>query len=670
MNVLLFDEPIKISAERLQSSYLVSLRELQSHGGNENKSEKTSAGMKSSVVNESEEEEEAEEEQLNSGEVNAIDGNNADKAEDTPAIKRKGRGKRRVEADYDLDDPFIDDSEMRDACFSVFDLMCNASANVGESLSEDEKELPVAVAKTEDEIGVAKMENVPARNYFVYRGLLTADVISKEFHMPLEDVLAGFSMRDNASSSFDDNDDGSDVSANEANGERNFTDADDARRKRRRKRPEAEATKKKKIKKTPVQSKSERKRGKKSSATLKKTTELFSKIFDAEDGNNSSNSSGKQSQPSSPLKKTSSISGQAASIPIAFDVNGLDCSVLELRLTMGKFYSAAKAIEIQTGKFPSALRPHLDESLLVSLRALPFLLAASASDASMEASLLRPLPSFISETLASFLPFSPAAVDRLLVRKIMLPLRTSIHESVIPKLLELWRDGVEKRLKEPGAVMTMSSKDSAGTEVDATAENQATETILSQKRLQRLKFNDELRQLIFDIVRAEGDLLLLDQALVKVRDEEPLSEEHKGEASQEKTVNVASVLAAIPLPNDLSLRRQVWNKLLSHVYPMIDAAFLNATDLNREYTTHRRKHEKKVSKMAGEIALAEEVNAALGALIEDSRKKSASAPPASSIPDTKHFNPLASLFEEEETKDDGNNIAAASHGNNVVISID
>lgn len=683
MEVLLFDEPVKISAERLQASYLVCLREILGRQDENTDEANKEAGNLNILATNNDSAEEAEEEQLNAvDEIDTCLVEENGEMDKKPAAKRKVRGAKRTDADYDLDDPFIDDSEIQDTYFSVFEMMRNAPDSIDESCSDNEIG-PEPLEDTEHERGSIKrrFKNMPERNYFVYRGLLTPEVLSREFHMPLEDVLAGFSMGSAESSNAVDKEGrGYDASDAENNGGQDSSATDEVNRKKRRKTAESEASKPKKARKAPEQGRSEgalmigkadRKQSKKSAGLLKRTTDLFSKVFDAEDGNSNS-SSGKQSQPASPVKKPSAgaaIAGPAAPLPIVFDVSNLDNNILELRLAFGKFQAAAKATEIQAGKFPSALRAHLDESLLVSLRAWPFLLA-SGSGALIEESLSQPLPAFLSQSLASFLPFSPAAVERLLVRKIMLPLRISIHNAIIPQMVEQWKEGVAKRLKEPGAVMTMASKESAILDGEAGAVEvvPAAETSLSQKRMQRLKFNDELRQLIFEIVRAEGDLVLLDQALSKVRDEDAAATEQKLDEPQDKPSTAA--VATIPLPNDLTMRRQVWNKLLHAVSSVIDPAFLNATDLNREYTAHRRKHEKRIGKLAGEMVLAEEVNCILGPHVENARKKATlPVPPVSAVED-KPASPLAGLFDDETTRVTGADADAGSASIHGLINVD
>lgn len=107
---------------------------------------------------------------------------------------------------------------------------------------------------------------------------------------------------------------------------------------------------------------------------------------------------------------------------------------------MFRFKNAAKGISFSPGKFPSALRPLLNEAICVALRAF-------------KPTVSEPLPAGLCPALATFLPFSASALEKLLFKKILRPLKESIETVELVKLYEMWPKLVLKRLSEEGSVL-------------------------------------------------------------------------------------------------------------------------------------------------------------------------------------------------------------------------
>lgn len=107
-------------------------------------------------------------------------------------IRRKRFG---GEAEYDLDDPFIDDTEASKSYVSIFDLMAGRTANFDEDeldqeSDKDEHNAPMEGKKEFDLLTGPKKQTmssslVRAEDFFVYQGPLQ-EKIEKEFCPPIE----------------------------------------------------------------------------------------------------------------------------------------------------------------------------------------------------------------------------------------------------------------------------------------------------------------------------------------------------------------------------------------------------------------------------------------------------------------------------------------------------
>lgn len=116
-----------------------------------------------------------------------------------------------------------------------------------------------------------------------------------------------------------------------------------------------------------------------------------------------------------------------------------DASLMELRECLHRFKTAASATSFSPGKFPSALRPLLDESVCAVLRAF-------------KPTCAEPLPVGLCPALASFLPFSVPALTKLLRKKILRALKESIEGEHLTRMYESWPQLVIKRLAEENSI--------------------------------------------------------------------------------------------------------------------------------------------------------------------------------------------------------------------------
>ena len=301
--------------------------------------------------------------------------------------------KKAKELEYDLEDPFIDDSEITDIYQSVFELMRCGTLEAEEEDEEGKENLKRA--KSNVSIGKPKR----TRNFFVYRGTMTPEILSKEFEIDVNELQKVESQ------------DG------EEDGDGSGEGGDEVRRKKRvrvkgtGKEEKATGVKRQKTAKPAVEAK--KKNVKEKEVKAAKVTELINQS----------------------AKKFSDIfSTDETGVTVTlFNVTGVDANLLELREIMKRFRDVSVVTQFSPGKFPSILRPNLNETLCGMLRCC-------------RPSLQSPLPARFFPALASFLPFSPAAVHKLLSRKILMPLIDSMAKSEIPKLYAAWENCIGKRI--------------------------------------------------------------------------------------------------------------------------------------------------------------------------------------------------------------------------------
>lgn len=267
-----------------------------------------------------------------------------------------------------------------------------------------------------------------------------------------------------------------------------------------------------------------------------------------------------------------------------FNTANVDPCLLELREALWRFKNTAKGISFSPGKFPSALRPLLNEAICVALRAF-------------KPTLSEPLPAGLCSALTTFLPFNASALEKLLLKKILRPLKESIETAELTNLYEMWPQLVLKRLSEEGSVTgVVEGKPGKLFPYFNVLETPPEEASPAKKP--RLKFSEEMRQVIYDILRAECDVnniaMTIEYAISKG--------EASGEASPMIDVSMIDRTPYKPL-TELHIRKAVYSKLVSLVaIPNI----LSTTDLSKEFAAIKKKHEKRIAKAASEAVFSEE----------------------------------------------------------------
>lgn len=107
-----------------------------------------------------------------------------------------------------------------------------------------------------------------------------------------------------------------------------------------------------------------------------------------------------------------------------------------------------------------------------------------------------------------------------------------------------------------------------------------------------MKFTDEMRQLLFDVMRAEIDANNLACACNFLS------------MSESATDDSASLNEQFKVQSELNLRKSVYSKLAS--ISGLPPGLITTSDLSREFGAHKRKHDKKLAKVAAEIFFGEE----------------------------------------------------------------
>ncbi len=476
--------------------------------------------------------------------------------------KSKTKSSRKIikEMDYDLDDPFIDDSEITDLYQSVFELMRGGH----ERESDDEEEEGSQNNGNEKNNLVA----APPSRYFVYRGTMTPEIMAKEFEINVNEIEGG--SEDEEADELEDG--GADTVAN---------GKEDKKRKRKgstvtNSNKKVKKEKKEKVVKEQKEKAVKEQRASNAKKSVSKPVDLiaqsvkkFNDLYSNEDATTTSivNSNTKVSNTPMPL----------------------DPNLWELRVIIKKFRDLAVGSSFSPGKFPSALRPCLNETICSVLRVNRPTPAI-------------PLPVKLFTALASFLPFSPTALNKLLTKKILVPLLDATEKVELPKLYSTWKRAAESRIKEDGAIVEIGTVPVATSDLENSTINTVTTTTANNTEIpvkRKLKFNDEMRQLIFEILRTEIDLnnlILLTNHLL-----------NGGEGD--------AVIRSVQ--SDMNLRRNVYQKLSSMTAEMISEMtaetnittsaipLLSTTEISKEFGAQKRRHEKKLSRQASEIVFGE-----------------------------------------------------------------
>jgi hypothetical protein len=379
----------------------------------------------------------------------------------------------------------------------------------------------------------------------------------------------------------------------------------------------------------------------------------------------------------------STDSASSSNSPIVvFNVTGVDASLLELREVLKRFRDTAVGTSFSPGKFPSALRSRLNETICTCLRAA-------------RPTISNPLPTKLFPALAAFLPFSPSALTKLLTKKILNPLIDSLDTSEIPKLYSQWSAIVTARIKEDGGVVlqqatTAASTTSSLSKISTTTNDEpSVEPVQPPPTVQpaspmkrRLKFNDEMRVQVFEIIRAETDLnnLICLRNLLSASANEPVidtsisprtvqSELNLRKIVYQKLVNLTSdsdnfnnaIDDTSTIDNNVNNANNNNNDnndnnannnnneqaITTTTTTTTSNLLLSTTEISKEFASQRRKHEKRISKLASEILFGEaEVEEFLKDLFDSSVKSTATTNVNNNATTIPNSDPL-NLFKEE-----------------------
>lgn len=113
----------------------------------------------------------------------------------------------------------------------------------------------------------------------------------------------------------------------------------------------------------------------------------------------------------------------------------------------------------------------------------------------------------------------------------------------------------------------------------------------SPEKKSRLKFTDEMRQLLFDVIRLEIDANNLAATCNLL-------------SLNESAADDSSASSAFKVQTEMNLRKSVYAKLAS--IPGLPPGLVSTADLSREFGAQKRKHDKKVAKVAAECFFGEE----------------------------------------------------------------
>lgn len=158
--------------EQLERSFIVSFRQLT---GDNNKTETqihAQGGDEAQVESEDAEAEADADAEADVDEMVNVPGTGSDKHKHKERKSKKAALAKFEE--YDVDDPFIDDSEVTAVYESVFDLMLNSATAETDSDTADEAALQVREASTQ-----TTKRRLTTKDFYVYRGPIKVEVIEK-----------------------------------------------------------------------------------------------------------------------------------------------------------------------------------------------------------------------------------------------------------------------------------------------------------------------------------------------------------------------------------------------------------------------------------------------------------------------------------------------------------
>lgn len=168
---------------------------------------------------------------------------------------------------------------------------------------------------------------------------------------------------------------------------------------------------------------------------------------------------------------------------------------------------------------------------------------------------------------------------------------------------------IEKRIIEGGFIevnnnVNTANDGQASENVAVTATTSAVTTTAvngSSPVKRKLKFSDEMRKQVFEIVRLESDL----NNLICLSN---FMETSNSATASNENVGLSGGATLRSVQSELNLRKNVYQKLMNLSTESENptaAPLLSTTEISKEFGSQKRKHEKKVSKAASEILFGE-----------------------------------------------------------------
>ena len=158
---------ITISLERLQNNFIISMRDFI---GTSTTSQPAPKGDKDDVEAEVDDDRSSNDEELSQTD---------DPKMDIKKTKKKKSLKKapKVE-DYDVEDPFIDDSEVGAVYESVFDLMMRGGSNLPDDVEEEDEYIEEELEERDKSSAFSKRP-LTMKDFYVYRGPIEVEVVEK-----------------------------------------------------------------------------------------------------------------------------------------------------------------------------------------------------------------------------------------------------------------------------------------------------------------------------------------------------------------------------------------------------------------------------------------------------------------------------------------------------------
>lgn len=521
-----------IPAETFAQDYYVDLASLATpaveaaEGGESNGVAKTTAG---------EEEVEVEEEEAGGKEATEADGEGGEQHRQRERRRQRRRRRRDEMEDYDLDDPFIDDDDVPSG-FSLAELLAAAGEGEEQTVAEPEEGVPVSVKRSD---------------YYVWKGRLPERELDPLWEEKIKASQRGRKGKGKSSSK------GASDAANKGPG---------SRKRKAESGPKDQAAggseggttqpsangvgsssprRSKKARPATLSAAGKEKKGsKKKEVVAPKPTMATSGAGDGPDRSIRDRINALGDFEEEPMVEVAAEERRQQDLPEIYvspppidpqrlasrqtPATGgaaggeermrkkIDSTTpfleLEHRLAMEAFSQEAQRTAFSDPKrFPSNLRPFCCEAVVTGLR----MQEKKTS-----------LPDQLVASIAAFLPFSEAALEKLIRSKIVPLHRDELRTRVIPELLE----GLEREARRLAAEQQSA--------VGATTEVPAAEGGTAAQQGKRAKWNERTRELVLEAIRCELDWHALDR-LHRAYAEEGAAAGKGGEAFSEMNIRKA-----------------------------------------------------------------------------------------------------------------------------------